>query len=222
MASKPPKDATRFLKLLENVDYSDAAYSSRERGKVTFNVPGLGAQLAKFLAEASATKSEFANASGISVASLNSLLRSEHATDSMLFRLRLGVGAIIGPRAEASEDWIEVDSATRKRVDAVVKAVREFYSYVRARNSLDNSGGPLSPLERAQLIAVLEALVIELRAPAVSRNRLREVSRWLTAVAKRAATTTAEQELGKLGSIASSSIKALLRYVAGKAGLHFF
>ena len=223
MAKRKSRATERFLEFLEQVTPRDLEYTSRQRGKSFFYIPGIGNEIQILMSETELSTAQISEACNMSVETLNEIVASDRASDSMLFRLAVGVRhAVKGSKNESAHDWVVLGDKLEAKVDNVINSLRMLHRFLEERNSLDTDDGPISPIERAQLIAVLQAMLIELNAPAVSRSRLQLISQWLVSIVRRTAEKGIETGLTSLATDARSTISELLKHLAKRTGIDFF
>lgn len=127
------------------------------------------------------------------------------------------------PEVLDQHDWVNID---KKRLGPLINRVSDALAHLvenlRASNNAAEKDGFLSPLQKAQLIAILKAAIEELEAPAISKSRLLGLRGWLFKISKRAVEKSATDGMQESLSDAASSVGELAKSVAPEIGGKLF
>lgn len=107
----------------------------------------------------------------------------------------------LGKRLSGSERWVETSKkGVQTAIADVASALRTVLDLVRTNNQL-NAVDAIDPIERSQLIALLEAALAELKAPYIDRSRwgtvLRSIQRMLGKAIESGVGSLVEQEFNQ-------------------------
>ncbi len=107
-------------------------------------------------------------------------------------------------------DWRFLKSDATKKIARLSKELTELLDIVRSSNSLAMSDEVLAPELKAQLIALLETALVQLRAPIVETSLLTRIGRWLPKIGKMIGEKAGEKAIEKLASDAGEHMIDLI------------
>ena len=84
--------------------------------------------------------------------------------------------------------WVKVDGEDfQKQIAVLVEALKQLVAAVKHDNKLTDQDKILTEIERSQLMAILEAAIIELSSPYVDRGRFEDIKNGIGKILKRSA-----------------------------------
>ncbi|MEM7329454.1 MAG: hypothetical protein AAF437_11985 [Pseudomonadota bacterium] len=114
---------------------------------------------------------------------------------------------------------------TKKKLGPLINRVSDALGHLvenlRASNNAADKDGFLSPLQKAQLIAILKAAIEELEAPKISKSRWLGIRGWLFKISKKAVEKSATEAMQGSLSEAASSVGELANSVGPEIGGNF-
>jgi hypothetical protein len=116
--------------------------------------------------------------------------------------------AIKGRHAE----WLPVPVSMQSKVSLIGELVADVVVHLRTANDLSAFDDVVNPINRAQLIAILETTLAILKAPLVEVSLLKRSSRWLFRVGKVA---TDKGFTAAIGSLAGEASKEIIKLIMG-------
>lgn len=183
------------IEILNEIKRISASHgqSSTESAREFYNSGRLPELLkVHFFEEQSLTRSEVANRLGMSTTSLRRVLTDYSISENMLFRVQ---NYFTTNLAQEKEWFIISSSKAQEIVTALSSQLDQLYSIVKMNNSLGLESSALSPIQKAQLISMLEAMIAMLRAPAVSKKQTKTFFDWLTFALKKGAEKGIEKQI---------------------------
>lgn len=169
-------------------------HGSHERGKNFYSPMNLPDRLDGYLQAAKLSIPQAAKAFRMSPQSLRSILKSGSISENMLFRLQNAMEyaaqhpgiAVLKDDDIFPGDW---RSTKKKSVQQAIAVVSQKLIYLRdavhQSNSLKQDDAPIDPLQLAQLIALLEAMLAALKAPLIDTKTTGGFFKWIARIGKR-------------------------------------
>jgi hypothetical protein len=109
--------------------------------------------------------------------------------------------------ASEAADWVKVPNSVHAMIGNISRLLSNVVVLARGTNVPDSA---LSPIERAELIAVLETALLMLKAPLVEKGFLKRLKSTLSDVSKRVAERQVELALSAACAAAGSALGPLL------------
>jgi hypothetical protein len=124
----------------------------------------------------------------------------------------------IGQRLVSAPRWVETsNNGVQSAIFNVASTLKSLLELIRSNNEL-NSVKAIDPIERSQLIALLEAALFELKAPYIDRSRwslvLRSIQRMLGKAVEGGVSSLVEDEFHQTLSAGESLSRMLERQEA--------
>jgi hypothetical protein len=101
---------------------------------------------------------------------------------------------------KGTSDWRKVKSDATKKIARLSKELSELLDIVRQSNSLSMNDKVFTPELKAQLIALLETALAQLKSPMVEISLLTKIGRWLSKLGKKVGEEEGEKILEKLAT----------------------
>jgi hypothetical protein len=173
-----------------------SARKSNAQGKVFYDSLELPEKLAAYVNDPRRQKlSDAARMFGMSAKTLKSLIDGGPLSENMLFRLRNSLEyALQHPSISVERDaddtytgdWratttIEIQSAINDVAEKLIFLKR----IIESSNSLKSAESPIDKIQIAQLVALLEATLVAIKAPLVDTQSTAGFFRWLGKLGKR-------------------------------------
>jgi hypothetical protein len=176
---------------------------SKERGKRFFSADRLHPVIKNYLDFWKISKAEFCRRFDISPSTLQSILNGNDISDSTLFRLRKSIEEFRYSNIQAEDiltipgDWRSTDgNDVQKAISRLSITLIELLKSVRASNSVGDKASPIDNIQKAQLIALLESALAELKAPYVDIQRQSGLIAWLKRLGKAGLEKGVEEKIG--------------------------
>jgi plasmid maintenance system antidote protein VapI len=140
--------------------------------------------------------SEASRRFGMSPGSLRKILTGNDVSENMLFRLQkyfeqydefenMSVEEV---DQKLFQQWRLTDQImVQEAISSVSISLAALLKVVLASNQLGTENSPINTLQKAQLIAMLEAMLASLKAPAIQMNETKGLISWIKKIAKRGA-----------------------------------
>ncbi len=106
--------------------------------------------------------------------------------------------------------WFPIPEHLHGKVVLVCELLSQIAVQIRGKNEQPSIADLLDPIDKAQLMATLETVLVLLKAPLVEVSLLRRLSRWLLSVGKSAATHGTAMAIGVLADEAGSALGKLV------------
>jgi hypothetical protein len=187
----------------------------------------LGIKIQALLHDANESTKNFGRRSKLNERDLANVFKGQFAPQ-YIAKLMKGVGDLRGELAKQQSRievaWVSVGSVEgRKLAEKARKALEKLLDAVKASNEAGSREGIVSEAQRAQLTALLKAMIAELEGNYVDRGRVKSASRWFTRILARGATAVGVEILAtSVVTAMSASLEALGEigaWLADKPGL---
>jgi hypothetical protein len=193
MANMPATERDVLDAIQEVIREADV-HGSHERGKNFYTPMNLPTRLDEYLKAAKLSIPQAAKAFRMSPQSLRSILKNGSVSENMLFRLQNAMEYAAqhpGISIQKDDDTFPGDwrGTKKESVQQAIAVVTQKLIYLRdavlGSNSLSQDGAPIDPLQVAQLIALLEAMLAALKAPLIDAQNTSGFFKWLAKLGKR-------------------------------------
>ena len=140
--------------------------------------------------------SEASRRFGMSPSSLKEIFSGNDISENMLFRLQRYFEQYVEFEKTSMEEvdqklfqqWRLTDQImVQETISSVSLSLAALLKVVVASNQLGSENSPINALQKAQLIAMLEAMLASLKAPVIQMNETEGLFSWLKKIAKRGA-----------------------------------
>lgn len=205
--------------------------SSMQTARNFFPSGALPRLLAHFLfRERMLNETQAARLLGISHGSLKRILSGEDVSENMLLRIETFFEKEQLSEFVSNEKSVELyrrpwrlasDERTQELISRVSQSLLVLVQELRASNIVGNPSSPISEIQRAQLIATLEATLIALKAPAIDAKQTASVFSWVRNIFKRGAEKGLEKGISEAMSDAYGGGLELIESLAEQQGFDF-
>lgn len=221
-------NAERILEEIENIrteGYASSAQTARHY-YLSLNLPKL---LREFIAaQGFKSKSAVARAFDMSSQSFDRLLSGGDISENMLFRVEQNIRRYLLPQALSEAQVQELQARpwrlartdeSQRLIGILTESLIRLISAIKESNSIGKADSPISNIQKAQLIATLEAALIELKAPAVDATRTSAIVRWLGRILLRGSENALEGNVTDSMNSTISSGTDLIKNLAQQVGV---
>ena len=150
--------------------------------------------------DANISYAELARTSGESTRSISRFLKQNKGGSSVALNLVRGMQALIqadlepklndriGDTSGSKEvKWAYAGKDAQVEISNLARSLKSLLAHIQGNNELGGVESIIGPLEKSQLIALLEAALAELKAPYVDTERVNNIANWTGKIAKKAA-----------------------------------
>lgn len=190
MAKKKAVTASVILSEIEKILEKSKFYQSRESGKRFYDQLNLPTLLGTYIVQSGQTRKEKAKQFGMSLATLDSILKGGVLSENMLFRIRSALVVEVATQSGAlvfPGQWHDVSA---EKIHAAISDVSQKLVFlkkvVESSNFLHSENSPIDRIQVSQLVALLTATLEALSAPFVEKRQTEGFFRWLGKLAKKA------------------------------------
>ncbi len=186
-------------------------------------------KLADFLnAQQFSSKAEAARFLSISPASVERTLRQNYISENMLYRIEAVVVRSLHVPGLSKEQASELEARpwrltagpnTQAMISSLSGRLAKLIEALKESNEVGSEQSPINTLQRAQLVAMLEAALASLRGPAVNAKETGAVFRWLGRILKRSGEKSVERNVTDAMNSAFSEGVELIGELAQQPGL---
>lgn len=206
-----------LLRIRRGEPIHSSSYGSR-----TFESGQLGQQLKHYFEDTlRLSKSEAALTLKMSAGSFKRITETDRISSEMLSRVfeyfekRVDDQIAVLEELEiaSNTDWRLTDASRVQRSIARVSiALFHLLKAVQSSNSVGSTGSAINTIQKAQLIAMLEATLAALKAPAVKRSQTSGLISWLRSILKRGAEKGLEKSVSEsLGEAIAAGEELILQ-----------
>lgn len=188
-------ETEKLLNLINSIADGDSA-SSIQSARRFYDSGDLAPALQNYIDYQNLSKSKMAENCDISPQSINRILAGGDISENMLFRLKRYLEKYLEFEKTTMGDfeeeffrkWRLTDSVqVQEAISNVSLSLTALHKTVLESNQVGSENSVIGPLQKAQLVALLESMLSALKAPAVDTTATGGFFSWLGRIAKRGA-----------------------------------
>jgi len=210
--------------ILKEIDHitSSPSYKSRQSGKFFYEIGNLGKLVQDYLKEQGMTKTKFAQNVSMSPSSLSRILSGKtHMSENLIFRTRSYFQKISEDERENTQNTLDLflwKKTNNKNIQDLISktsiSLSTLLLLITQSNRMGSKDSILDSLQKAQLIALLETMLVQLKAPAINNSENKKFFKWLSKFAKKGAEKGIEENVANTISAVLENGKELVEELA--------